>query len=445
MLASILRHSRFTAATLKSRTAVSTSTIARGKCSVTEPSVSFAGFEDEPTQIEMKTAFCGPKSQAAFAAINERQDIRTAFTAADYTRSSGNYLVDADGNTMLDLFMQISSIALGYNHPTVRTALSSEEVLTHAANRPALGIAPPHDYGQLLKDAFDPVAPKGLSNVVVATSGSEANENAYKLACIHYMQNQRGGDFTDEDGSSSMLNQAPGSPELAILSFQRAFHGRTFGALSTTRSKSLHKVDIPAFDWPAARFPHLKYPLKDNQEHNKQEETKCLNQLEEIFKTNKMPIVGTIIEPVQGEGGDNHASPEFFKGVQAITKKYGALFIVDEVQTGVATTGTFWAHEAWNLDTSPDVVVFSKKMQTGGFYHKLETRPPQGYRIFNTWLGDPIRVVQARETNKYIFENGLVENAKVTGDYLLAGLQDYEKKISKLNLQLAGTRYIRSI
>ena len=78
------------------------------------------------------------------------------------------------------------------------------------------------------------------------------------------------------------------------------------------------------------------------------------------------PVAGVIVEPIQSEGGDNHASPNFFKGLRAITRKHNVLLIVDEVQTGVGATGKFWAHEHWNMDEPPDMVTFSKKAQTAG-------------------------------------------------------------------------------
>lgn len=75
----------------------------------------------------------------------------------------------------------------------------------------------------------------------------------------------------------------------------------------------------------------------------------------------KAPVAGIIIEPIASEGGDQHASPAFFRGLRALTKRLGVYMIVDEVQTGVGATGTLWAHEKWNLDTPPDAVTFSKK------------------------------------------------------------------------------------
>ena len=102
------------------------------------------------------------------------------------------------------------------------------------------------------------------------------------------------------------------------------FHGRTIGVLSTTHSKAIHKIDIPALDWPIASFPRYKYPLEEHVEENKAEDRKCLAEVEEQFERfNKVGkfVAGVVIEPIQAEGGDNHASPEFFQELQRITKK----------------------------------------------------------------------------------------------------------------------------
>lgn len=83
---------------------------------------------------------------------------------------------------------------------------------------------------------------------------------------------------------------------------------------------------------------------------------------------------------VQAEGGDNAASPAFFRSLRALCKQYNVAFIVDEVQTGGGATGNFWAHESWQLDTPPDIVTFSKKLQAAGFFSTEEFRPNEGYR-----------------------------------------------------------------
>jgi len=90
--------------------------------------------------------------------------------------------------------------------------------------------------------------------------GSCTNENAFKAAFMYQQRKKRGLDapFTMEELTSCLENKSPGSPEYSIMSFSKAFHGRTLGTLSATRSKSIHKVDIPAFKWPKAPFPQLR-------------------------------------------------------------------------------------------------------------------------------------------------------------------------------------------
>ena len=112
------------------------------------------------------------------------------------------------------------------------------------AQRPALGNLPPADWPERVERTLMSISPKGLDAVYQMGCGSCSNENAYKVACMHYASMLRGGkQFTAEDCLSCMRNSTPGSPELSILSFERSFHGRLFGSLSTTRSKPIHKVN----------------------------------------------------------------------------------------------------------------------------------------------------------------------------------------------------------
>ncbi|KAA8909717.1 hypothetical protein TRICI_004366 [Trichomonascus ciferrii] len=248
---------------------------------------------------------------------------------------------------------------------------------------------------------------------------------------MHHQGKLRGHDkpFSKEELESTMRNQSPGSPDLAILSFDTSFHGRTFGALSCTRSKAIHKIDIPAFNWPRAPFPQLKYPLEDNVEANKAEEARCLYEFENVLKTWHTPIAAIIVEPIQAEGGDNHASAEFFRGVREITKRHDVLMIVDEVQTGVGATGKFWAHEHWDLPTPPDMVTFSKKAQTAGYYFgNPELRPRLPFRQFNTWCGDPSKLVLAKKIYQEIADKNLVQRTAETGNYLMSELHKLSEK-----------------
>lgn len=96
------------------------------------------------------------------------------------------------------------------------------------------------------------------------------------------------------------------------------------GTLSTTHSKAIHKLDVPALDWPIADFPRYKYPLEEFTRENAEEDRRCLASVEECFhqynKAGKF-VAAVIVEPIQAEGGDNHASPEFFRALQRITKE----------------------------------------------------------------------------------------------------------------------------
>jgi 4-aminobutyrate aminotransferase/(S)-3-amino-2-methylpropionate transaminase len=314
-------------------------------------------------------------------------------------------------------------------------------------NRPALGNFPSDDWASILRTGILKVAPKGLDQVFTAMAGSDANETAYKAAFMYRRQQERGGpdvEFSEEDIKSAMLNQSPGAPQLSILSFKTAFHGRLFGSLSTTRSKPIHKLDIPAFDWPQATFPLLKYPLEDHVEENKKIEEEALADVERLITTHHLPPAAVVVEPIQSEGGDNHASPAFFRGLRALTKKHDVLLIVDEVQTGVGATGKFWAHDHWNLDTPPDMVTFSKKAQTAGYYFgNPALRPNKPYRQFNTWMGDPARAILFRAIIEEVEKHDLVANTAQVGDYLFKGLQDLSKRfpgqIENLRGQGQGT------
>ncbi|RMZ91217.1 hypothetical protein DV736_g1539, partial [Chaetothyriales sp. CBS 134916] len=389
-------------------------------------------FPDEPTGPTAQTEIPGPNGKAAAAELHKIFDLASVQLVANYQQSHGNYLADLDGNVLLDVFAQIASIAVGYNNPNLVKATSSPEMVSALVNRPAMGSFPGHDWASILETGALRVAPKGLNQIFTATAGSDANETAYKAAFMWKAAKLRGGRgvaFTPEEMESSMLNHAPGSPPLSILSFKAGFHGRLLGSLSTTRSKPIHKLDIPAFDWPAAPFPSLKYPLKDHVQENKAEVERCLFETEQAIRMFYNPVAAIIVEPIQSEGGDNHAPAEFFQGLREITKRLDVVMIVDEVQTGVGATGKFWAHEHWNLQDPPDIVTFSKKAQAAGYYYgNPELRPNKGYRQFNTWLGDPARALIFRAIIDEIDRLNLVDHTAVVGDYLYKGLETLANK-----------------
>lgn len=397
-------------------------------------------FPSEPEKPSVNTVCPGPDSEKQIKTLGEVFDSRPVYFVADYEKSAGNYIADVDGNIFLDVYAQIASIPLGYNNPALREVAQSEKMLRAILDRPALGNFPGKDSEEIIREILK-VAPKGQTMVWSGLSGADANELAFKAAFMWYQGKKRGFKtaFTEEEDVSVMENSAPGSPELAILSFKRAFHGRLFASASATCSKPIHKLDLPAFKWPKAEYPSYKYPLEEHVEENEKEDERCLAIVEDIYKNWKVPIAALLIEPIQSEGGDNHGSAKFFQGLRDITLKYGSLMIVDEVQTGVGATGKFWCHEHFNLSPAPDMVTFSKKFQSAGyFFHDPEIVPQAAYRQFNTWCGDPARMILAGAIGAEITKHDLAAKTAKVGSYLYDKLSKLQTKYPNFIKDLRG-------
>jgi len=386
----------------------------------------------EPTEPSMLTAVPGPKSKELQADLSKIQSMDSVHFFADYNRSLGNYIVDVDGNTMLDVFTQISSVPIGYNHPALLRAFESESAVKALVNRPALGVYPGADWVDQLNKVLLSAAPKGLDQITTMMCGSCSNENAFKLMHFKYMEKLRGGRaFTQEEMESCMVNETPGTPNLSVLSFHGGFHGRTAASLACTHSKYIHKIDVPLSQWQVSDFPRYKYPLDQFTRENAEEDERCLAMAEDIIvksRTEEPVITGLIVEPIQAEGGDHHGSNRWFQGLQEICTRQDIVYLIDEVQTGGGPTGKLWCHEWFDLPESPDIVTFSKKMLTGGLYHKASLRPKQPWRIFNTWVGDPGKLILLGEVLATIRAENLLEETSKAGNVLLDGLFDLQDR-----------------
>jgi 4-aminobutyrate aminotransferase/(S)-3-amino-2-methylpropionate transaminase len=164
--------------------------------------------------------------------------------------------------------------------------------------------------------------------------------------------------------------------------------------------------------------------------------------LERILAACAGKVAAVLLEPVQSEGGDRHASPAFFRGVQALAAQAGAAFILDEVQTGMGISGTLWTHEQLDLPRPPDLCCFGKKMQMGGFFATAAYDIGQFGRMYQTRNGDRARAALALATLRTIESDDLLSNVCRTGAYFLARLEELAERYPALVSEPRGRGFL---
>jgi L-lysine 6-transaminase len=211
------------------------------------------------------------------------------------------------------------------------------------------------------------------------------------------------------------------------LHLTQAFHGRSGYTLSLTNTEPGKTARFPKFDWPRIDVPAVKFPLPVYLAETEQAEARALAQARAAFEANPHDIACFIAEPIQGEGGDNHLRPEFLRAMQDLCHAYDALFVLDEVQTGVGLTGTAWAYQ--QLGLQPDIVAFAKKVQLGGIMagrrvdEVAENVFEVSGRINSTWGGGLADMVRSRRLLEIIERDGLIDRAARTGAWLIGELR----------------------
>ncbi len=334
----------------------------------------------------------------------------------DAERSHGSWLVDArDGREFLDLYTQFASAPLGSNPPGIVDDPEFMALLARvAANKPAN----PDMYTTHLADFVETfarvVGDPALPHLFFVEGGALAVENALKTAF---------------DWKSRRNEAAGRSRDLGtkVLHLTRAFHGRSGYTMSLTNTDPAKTDRFPVFGWPRIDVPAITFPLETHRGDVEAAEARTLTQARAAFETNPHDIACFIAEPIQAEGGDNHMRPEFLQAMQALCHTYDALFVLDEVQTGVGTTGTAWAYQQLGLE--PDVVAFGKKVQVGGIMagRRVDEVADNVFRVSSrinsTWGGGLTDLVRSRRILEIIEAEGLFDHAAKTGSYLLNELQ----------------------
>jgi len=341
----------------------------------------------------------------------------------DLEKSHGSWVYDPiSGKEYLDLFSCFASMPVGWSHPKI--VARKDELGVAAVNKPTNSDI----YSTQMADFVDTFArvakPDYFKYFFFISGGALAVENAMKAAFDwKYRREMDKGNTVNPD-------------DLKVIHFEKAFHGRTGYTLSLTNTADPRKTQyFPKFQWPRITTPYITFPMNEgNLAKVKELEEKAINQIKQAIADNPNTIASLVIEPIQGEGGDNHFRDEFMVQLRKICDEHDIMFIMDEVQSGVGLTGKFWAHEHFSVN--PDMIAFGKKTQICGFMstNRIDEVEKNVFhessRINSTWGGNIVDMVRFMMYLEIIEEENLVEHAVTQGEYLLNKLYALQDKYS---------------
>jgi L-lysine 6-transaminase len=328
----------------------------------------------------------------------------------DLDASRGSTLVDArTGIRYLDLFTFFASSALGMNHPALADDEEFRAELAAAAvNKPSNSDIYTVPMARFVETFARVLGDRALPHLFFVDGGALAVENALKVAF----------DWKSRRNEANGLDPSLGTK---VLHLENAFHGRSGYTMSLTNTDPNKVARFPKFDWP-----RLPCPSVNGTDDVVAAEQETLRRARAAFEAHRNDIACFIAEPIQGEGGDNHFRPEFLQAMQKLCHEFDALFVLDEVQTGVGLTGTAWAYQQLGLE--PDVVAFGKKTQVCGIMagRRVDEVRENVFqvpsRINSTWGGNLTDMVRARRILEVIETDGLIPRAAELGGQLLGAL-----------------------
>jgi L-lysine 6-transaminase len=349
----------------------------------------------------------------------------------DVEGSHGSWLVDArDGTEYLDLYTFFASAPLGSNPPGI---VEDAEFMALLARIAAVKPANPDMYSTHLAEFVETFArvlgDPALPHLFFVEGGALAVENALKAAF----------DWKSRSNEAAGRSRDLGTK---VLHLTHAFHGRSGYTLSLTNTDPTKTDRFPTFGWPRIDTPSVTFPLAEHRSDVEAAEAHALVQARAAFEANPHDIACFIAEPIQGEGGDNHLRAEFLRAMQELCHANDALFVLDEVQTGVGLTGTPWAYQQLGLE--PDIVAFGKKVQVGGIMagRRIDDVPDNVFavssRINSTWGGGLVDMVRSRRLLEIIESDGLFDRAAKLGEVLQRNLRDLGDRHADLVSNVRG-------
>ncbi len=360
------------------------------------------GLFDDRVVPDIHMPLPGPKASA----LLERDE---RYMSPSYTRvyplvcarGSGAVIEDVDGNLFLDFTAGIAVTSTGHCHPEVVAAIQDQASKLIHMSGTDFYYQPQIDLAQRLAELAPGPTPK---RVFFTNSGAEALEAGLKLARWHTGRSR-------------------------ALAFFGAFHGRTYGAMSLSGSKLVHRR---GFSPLVPDIHHVPFPRGCEGCALPGTVCTCVEQIEDTVLRRIAPpdeIAAIFVEPIQGEGGYYVPPAGFLPALRTLCDRHGMLLVADEVQTGFGRTGKMFALEHWNVE--PDILCMAKGIASGMPLGAIVARgnvmdwPPGSHA--STFGGNPVSCRAALATIK-LLENTYIANAAARGEQLRSGLRELQRK-----------------
>src|SRR6184192_640570 len=338
----------------------------------------------------------------------------------DLEKSRGSYLYNAvDDRRLIDLYGFFGSMPVGFNHlyfddPEVRC-----DLLRAAKVKIANSDVYSEGYAAFVETFERVVGFPPLERYLFIEGGALAVENCLKAARDCKVRKK--------------MAAGHGERGTQVLHFRRAFHGRSGYTMSLTNTDP-RKTDLFAkFDWPRVSCPHIDFSLPESEREADviAREQKAEREIRDLIDQRNIDICAIIIEPIQGEGGDNHFRGEWLQKLRRICDESDILLIFDEVQCGMGATGRNWCCE--HFDVLPDLMSFGKKAQVCGVMAgpRIDELKDNAFRLpsrlNSTWGGNFTDMVRSTHYLRIIEKENLVENAAKVGAYFLEQLRNWQR------------------
>jgi acetylornithine aminotransferase/acetylornithine/N-succinyldiaminopimelate aminotransferase len=318
-----------------------------------------------------------------------------------FERGRGVYLWDSEGKRYLDFLSGIGVNALGHKHPAIQAAIKRQAGrLIHVSNLFF------HEHQAELARLLTEIS--GVDRAFFCNSGTEAWEGALKLARAFARANDKNGRNKNGGNKNSGEPKSNPIPKTRILAMENSFHGRTFGALATTGQPEYRAPFVPLV--PGVTF--VKF-----------------NDLDDLQRKFDSSVCAVCIETIQGEGGICPVNREFLELASRLTKRSGALLLLDEIQCGLGRTGRHFAYQ--HYEVLPDVVTVAKPLACGLPLGAILTTERVASCMHpgmhgTTFGGGPLTCAVAIEFLRE--EKKLLKHVRTLGEYFHAALEVLDKK-----------------